>query len=63
MRLTKRNVKVAIEILTVLAENKCTVADVSGIFSYIEGKIRNETTVPNLDYDALLGELVAGCDE
>lgn len=57
MRLTKNNAKAAVEIMKTLAENKCTVADITGIFSYVESKIHYETTVPSLDYERFLQEL------
>ena len=63
MRLTKRNVKAATEILAVLADNKCTVADVSGIFSYIEGEIHSSATVPVKDYSVELSDLYDRADE
>lgn len=57
MRLTKKNVKAATEILAVLADNKCTIADTRGIFIYIEDKIRDEATVPKKDFSAELRDL------
>lgn len=63
MKITENNVRAAAEILKVLAENKCHIDDVYGIFRYVEDKLRREMTVPELDYDALLGELMASLDE
>ena len=57
MRAAKHNVKAAEEILTVLAKNKCTVADACGIFSYIERKIHRDATVPEKDYAEELSSL------
>lgn len=63
MRVTKTNAKAAVEIMKVLEENKCTVADISGIFSYVEAKIRNTTTVPSLDHETLLKELTSNLED
>lgn len=62
MRINENNCRAAVEIMKVLADNKCTVADVTGIFNYVEAKIRNATTVPELDHQAILEELISHCD-
>ncbi|MCM1276234.1 MAG: hypothetical protein NC299_12890 [Lachnospiraceae bacterium] len=59
MRLTENNARAAVKIMEVLAENKCAIADITGIFSYVELKIRDMATAPSLDYDALLKELTS----
>lgn len=63
MRLTQRNAKAAVDIIKALGENKCTVADIPGIFSYVEMMIRSETTVPSLDYEVLLQKLTSNLDD
>lgn len=63
MKITRNNCKAAVEIMKVLEENKCTIADVGGILNYVEMRIRNATTVPKQDYSAILGELITACDE
>lgn len=62
MRVTQGNAKAAVEIMKVLEENKCTAADIPGIFSYVEMKIRDVTTVPSLDYEKILQELTSGLE-
>ena len=63
MKATENNCKAAVEIMKVLADNKCTVADVWGILDYVEKKIRNVTTVPKQDYDSLLNQLLTPDEE
>ena len=62
MRVTENNAKAAVEIMRVLEENKCTVADVTGILNYVEMKIRNATMVQKQDYSSILKELTASSD-
>lgn len=47
---TKDNAEVAVDILTLLAEKKCTVADAQDILSYVSKVLPHKTTVPELDY-------------
>lgn len=63
MRITKNNCKAAVGIMELLADNKCTVADVTGILNYVEARIRSATTVPKLDYETILEELISYCDD
>lgn len=62
MRATENNAKAAVEIMRVLEENKCTVADVTGILNYVEMRIRNVATVPKQDYSSILKELTSSSD-
>lgn len=63
MRLTQRNAKAAVEIMKALSENKCTIADTPGIFSYVEMMIRSEAIVPRLDYELLLQKITSNLDD
>lgn len=63
MKLTESNARAAVGIMKILAENKCTVADMPGIFAYVETKIRSMTTVPSLDYEALMQKLISDLED
>lgn len=63
MRSTENNCRAAVEIMKVLEDNNCTVADVCGILNYVEAMIRKVATVPKQDYDTLLSNLFTSCDE
>lgn len=54
MEITKNNVETTVDILTLLAEKKCTVADAQDILSYVSKAIPHNATVPKLDYRAEL---------
>lgn len=63
MKLTESNARAAVGIMKILAENKCTVADMPGILSYVETEIRSETTVPCLDCETLLQKLISDLED
>lgn len=50
MTITEINVKTAAQIMNILAENKCTVADAGDILSFCGRVIQNRATVPEQDY-------------
>lgn len=58
MSLTPKNAEVAAQILTVFAENECTVAEIRGILSYVCTKTENTATVPKNDYKAEMTEML-----
>lgn len=62
MNMTKNNCKAAVEIMKVLADNKCTVDDTLGILLYVDKELRSASTVPKLDYQAILEKLTSYCD-
>lgn len=50
MTVTEKNVKTSATILSVLAKNKCTVAEAEEILSFCSKILRNRATVPEEDY-------------
>ena len=56
MVFTKNNIEAASKIARILAEKKCTVADMPGILSYVQMKITNHTSVQQADFSSELKE-------
>lgn len=50
MTITKKRVETLISILTLLAENECTLNDAHEVLSYANRVIHNVTTVPQVNY-------------
>lgn len=63
MNVVKKNVEAAIEICKILSEKECTIADVPGILSYVDMKLRSNTMVPKADYYEMFKELLGECEE
>ena len=60
---TKNNAEIAVDILTLLAEKKCTVADAQDILSFVNKVLPHKTTVPELDYRQELDYLFKALSE
>lgn len=50
MEITESNVKTAAQIMSILAENKCTVADAGSILAFCSRITQNRATVPEQNY-------------
>lgn len=50
MEATENNVKTAAQIMNILAENKCTVADAGSILAFCSRITQKRATVPEQDY-------------